>query len=86
MDAQLHVEMDDRCRALARVLALVEGRGMTIGEVRFSPATRNRSMAFAMIEVHGRGRAETARLRVLLQHIEALPLVRRARIEEPLAA
>lgn len=73
----LDLQLDERCRALARVLALVEGRGLTVGEVRFSPATASRRHAEATVEVLGAAKA----LETVLARIEALPSVRRALVD-----
>ncbi|HUG83793.1 MAG TPA: hypothetical protein VMM13_04470, partial [Euzebya sp.] len=64
----LTLQLDERCRALARVLALVEGRGLDVGEMRFSPATFWRPHAHATIEVIGPARL----LQTVLARIEAL--------------
>lgn len=74
--------MDDRCRALARVLALLEGRGVEIGEVRFAPMAGGRHLATATIEVSG----QPTMIRAALARIEALPLVHRARVLEAVLA
>lgn len=77
----LTLQLDERCRALARVLTLVEGRGLTVGEVRFSPATAWRPHAEATIEVSGAVRA----LQTVVARIEGLPSVRRALVDRPVA-
>ena len=77
----LTLQLDERCRALARVLALVEGRGLAVGEVRFSPAA-GRAHATARIEVAG----PVGALRTVLARIEALPTVHRAELGAPARA
>ena len=81
---RLRLELDDRCRALARVIALVEGRGLHIGDLRYRPAGPTRDMAEAVIEIIATDPDATPdRLTTLLARIEALPSVRRARVEHP---
>ncbi|WP_370325508.1 hypothetical protein [Euzebya sp.] len=77
----LTLHLDDRCRALARVLALVEGRGLIVGELRFSPATTARPHALATVEVSG----PADRLDTVISRIESLPSVRRALVGRPVA-
>ncbi len=77
----LDLQLDERCWALARVLALVEGRGLNVGQVRFWPATAWRLYPEATIQVTGPGQA----LHTVLASIESLPGVRRALIDRPLA-
>lgn len=76
----LDLQLDERCWALARVLALVEGRGLTVGRVRFWPATAWRLHAEATIEVTG----PVQPLHTALASIESLPGVRRALVDRPL--
>ncbi|WP_157965182.1 hypothetical protein [Euzebya rosea] len=81
---RLRLELDDRCRALARVIALVEGRGLQIGDLRYRPAGPTRDVAEAVIEIIGTDPDATPdRLTTLLARIESLPSVRRARVEHP---
>lgn len=84
---RLRLELDDRCRALARVIALVEGRGLHIGELRFRPAGPSRDRAEAVIEILGAPSGDAPdRLTTLVARIEALPSVRRAHVERPALA
>jgi len=82
-ELRLRIELEDRCRALARVIALIEGRGMEIGELRFWPASTHHAGAEAIIEVAAPGPQGEARMATLIARIEALPSVRRARVELP---
>lgn len=70
----IRLTLDDRCRALARVVALIEGRGMQVGELRFLPAGGQRPVPEAEIQVEG----PEAAVPELLARIEALPSVRSA--------
>lgn len=79
----LRIELEDRCRALARVIALIEGRGMQVGELRFWPASPHHPGAEAIIEVRSDRPESDIRMSTLIARIEALPSVRRARVELP---
>ncbi len=45
--------LDERCRALARVVALIEGRRLQVTDLRWCPATAVHARAEAVIHVTG---------------------------------
>lgn len=48
---RLVIDLGDRQRVLARIVALIEGRGITIRTMRYAPAGPRRVRAAAVLEI-----------------------------------